>query len=82
MLRSGCSSHTLELGTGRGRDAGTHPAEAPPPPQAAYDWDLGGCLSPVTPADAAGSGGAGPFGGLADGRRLLSARRPVAYEDL
>jgi hypothetical protein len=57
-------------------------AEAPPPPQAAYDWDLGGCLSPVTPADAAGSGGAGPFGGLADGRRLLSARRPVAYEDL
>ena len=51
-------------------------AEAPAP-----DGLLeGGCLSPVTPAggDAAGSCASG----MADGRRLLTARRPVAFEDL
>ena len=58
------------------------PSEPAPQPSAVYDWE-GGCLSPVTPTDGgAGSGGAGADGGLADGRRLLTVRRPVAYEDL
>jgi hypothetical protein len=47
---------------------------------AMHSWE-GGCMSPVTPTDGA-AGQCAAESGMADGRRLLSARRPVAYEDL
>jgi hypothetical protein len=47
---------------------------------AMHGWEEG-CLSPVTPTDGA-LGQCAVESGMADGRRLLSVRRPVAYEDL